>query len=622
MSLKIKKFQLNSSNLTKNIVREIIRELDDQNIKGIEKSFVEYVVDLMALNNTIDFNKSIINRSVIEEFIEKCNQKICDQSSPSTVALKMQAYFFENFIDRDEIITNYMKQMMAKTATIKKEITEAEVVTRDDQDELIKKIIIDIITKSSLGNPNDSLILTETSNALHSVMSRVDIENFIMLSKNDRVNSLIEIREIVTGIILFNQDAGNSSITLMELPQILEQSYESTKSILQITLCEIIDRINLLTSAISSAISNDFKNRQIIVLLPQNVTAEDFETVKSSLIMNRQHEIFTRKLSEFLENVKFDIDKNNHRYNEILKLIHETVQFRTAIPTEKVFPKFAELSKCWSRLQNNIYLLSEINQINNQLLQLSEKALCCDEIAYKLLGDSVIETDEERAGRFKDKKILLLGEKCTVQPYNKKIKLEYYGFCTWMLSQGRGILIPGIPDIGVVTFKNANYGFCAPDLALMFEDTPQKHMYKIIEAAKNRIELIRLLDIYDHMKSFEVHHKGSISEGVSTDLVKQTSEQEVQTELHPIPYYKDERYMWNIWDIRKKAIQLANLRKCSTRSAQTMISYQKFNVNTQANRSKMSANSQTKNESCSNTPIYGRSFEDDLSSCLEVTKLQ
>lgn len=113
-----------------------------------------------------------------------------------------------------------MKQMMAKTATITKEITEAEVVTRDDQDELIKKIIIDIITKSSLGNPNDALILTETSNALHSVMSRVDIENFIMLNKNDRVNSLIEIREIVTGIILFNQDAGNSSITLMECKDI------------------------------------------------------------------------------------------------------------------------------------------------------------------------------------------------------------------------------------------------------------------------------------------------------------------------------------------------------------------------------------------------------------------
>lgn len=77
MALKIKKFQLNSNNLTKNIVREIIRELDDQNVKGIEKSFVEYVVDLISLNNGIDFSKSIINRSVIEEFIEKCIHKIC-----------------------------------------------------------------------------------------------------------------------------------------------------------------------------------------------------------------------------------------------------------------------------------------------------------------------------------------------------------------------------------------------------------------------------------------------------------------------------------------------------------------------------------------------------------------
>lgn len=121
------------------------------------------------------------------------------------------------------------------------------------------------------------------------------------------------------------------------MPQILEQSYESTKSILQIALCEIMDRINLLTSAISAAISNDFKNRQIIVLLPENLTAEDFEVVISALIMNRQHEIFTKKLSDLLENVKMDINRSNHRYHEMLKIIHETVQFRTAIPTEKVF---------------------------------------------------------------------------------------------------------------------------------------------------------------------------------------------------------------------------------------------------------------------------------------------
>lgn len=127
------------------------------------------------------------------------------------------------------------------------------------------------------------------------------------------------------------------------VPAVLEQSYESTKSILQISLCEIMDRINLLTSSICSSVSIDIKNRQIIILLPQNVTTDDFETVKSSLIMNRQHEIFTRKLSEFLESVKSDIDRSNHRYAEMLKMIHETVQFRTAIPTEKVFVSFTKL---------------------------------------------------------------------------------------------------------------------------------------------------------------------------------------------------------------------------------------------------------------------------------------
>lgn len=213
----------------------------------------------------------------------------------------------------------------------------------------------------------------------------------------------------------------------------------------------------------------------------------------------------------------------------------------------------------------------------------------------------------------------MLGDNCVVQPYNKKMKLEYYGFCTWMLSQGRGILIPGIPDIGIVVYRNSNYAFSSPDIALMFEDTPEKLMYKIIETARYRIELIRLLDIYDHMKMYEIQTTSTCD--VPVDLVKQTCEQEVQTELHPIPYHKDERYMWNVWDIRRKAIQLANLRKCTTTSAQTMMSYQKYNVNIQTNRHKNSANSQTKTEMYTNTPPYNYSFEDDLSSCLEITKL-
>lgn len=256
------------------------------------------------------------------------------------------------------------------------------------------------------------------------------------------------------------------------------------------------------------------------------------------------------------------------------------------------------------------------------MLQFCECTLCCDEIAYKILGDSAIETDEERAQKHKDNTIVFLGENCSIQPYSKKVKLEYYGFCTWMLAQGKGILIPGIPNIGIAVYKNVNYAFSAPEVALMFEDNPEKCMYKIIETARNKIELVRLLGIYDQMKEFLYETQTtSFCEG-SGELSKQTCDQEVQTELHPIPYHKDEKYMWNIWDIRRKAIQLANLRKCYTTSAQTMMSYQKYNVNLQTNTAAKMAGCQTNIESFTNTRKCNHSKDDDLSACLEVTKLQ
>lgn len=269
-------------------------------------------------------------------------------------------------------------------------------------------------------------------------------------------------------------------------------------------------------------------------------------------------------------------------------------------------------------------MLSEINQINNQLLQLCENATNCDEFAYKLLGEATIQTDDERTQKYKGKRISFLGENCQVQPYNRKMKLEYYGFCTWMAAQGRGILIPGIPDLGVVLYSGATYVFSAPDLASMFEDFPEKLMHKIVEAARGRIELIRLLDIYDHMKTFYYEaYSASVCEVVS-DAAKPTAEAEIQTELHPVPYHIDKNYMWNVWDIRRKAIQLANLRKCQTKSAQTMMSYQKFDVKTQANLQKRSADAQTKRDAMVGPAIFktgSKSLDEELADCLGVTKL-
>lgn len=47
-------------------------------------------------------------------------------------------------------------------------------------------------------------------------------------------------------------------------------------------------------------------------------------------------------------------------------------------------PKFIELAKLWQQLQNQLYVLSEINSINEKLMIMSENTIQWNKICYKI----------------------------------------------------------------------------------------------------------------------------------------------------------------------------------------------------------------------------------------------
>lgn len=73
-------------------------------------------------------------------------------------------------------------------------------------------------------------------------------------------------------------------------------------------------------------------------------------------------------------------------------------------------------------------------------------------------------------------------------------------------------------------------------------------------------------------------------------------EREVQTDLHPVPFHKDETYVWNLWELRRKAIELANLRRKRTSSSQTALSCHRLSIASQrlGNRQNDSQTSESK----------------------------
>lgn len=103
------------------------------------------------------------------------------------------------------------------------------------------------------------------------------------------------------------------------------------------------------------------------------------------------------------------------------------------------------------------------------------------------------------------------------------------------------------------------------------------------------------MDKFDDLKCHrnELHYVGNRT-CVSSVTAKDV---ETQTETHPVPSNVDKNYHWNIWDLRRKAIKLANLMKCETNSCQTNISYGNFQANTQTYSSKAEETQTRRNNS-------------------------
>lgn len=143
---------------------------------------------------------------------QKVNLNISDDNDrPSNIALKMQVFFIENSKSFEEIMNEFKENLDKKTSSLVKEIVDCSSSKAANKDEIValeKKMIVDISLQTALGSPSNEKIIHEVSNALSSIMTEQDFENFTNLDKENRMESLKEIRLIVAGIVLWNKDNG------------------------------------------------------------------------------------------------------------------------------------------------------------------------------------------------------------------------------------------------------------------------------------------------------------------------------------------------------------------------------------------------------------------------------
>ncbi|XP_044753995.1 cilia- and flagella-associated protein 206 [Coccinella septempunctata] len=570
-------------NILKKVVQEISRELVHRNIH-IKEIFIRYYAGLLALDPSWGISKSVLhNRHKIQKFVKYVTMKLANQFDPDIITMKMQLYYNLNCEDRDEMIKKLRSQLTAKLVPLQKDILRVKSVGTADTKlmrKFYKKLIYYMALHSGMGNPSHDNVFKEIQTALRSVMTDQEIRDYINRSASDKKERLNEFSELVAGIRLFNRFCGKSGEGIEDVPKMLRKALAAMQQELQKLLLTIMQKVNVLTTILDihyvpvKIKSNSYEMH--FVDMPEGVSMNDVERIKNLLIMYRQYEIFIRQLMSKMTKIEDREEEISEKLKKMYERINDSVQYMIAVPAYQIFPMFRELARVWFRMQDEALLLGKYNDMLVSLAIYAKQIVYPDYerqdwVIEQLLGGYQPETDAERMRAHSGTAIVPSEDPDfkVVRPNQyenfKKIDFEFLGFCPWKMVETDGALIAGNPKIGFVEGHGKHYIFSQPMAMNMFNADSKLCINRALELFRKKPEMINFLGVQEDLIAVK-----DIEELIPPEEVElETFSVECQTLDHPIPSNIDLNYKWNIWDLKREALLLAQLSHCKTSSTQT-----------------------------------------------------
>ncbi|XP_068564404.1 cilia- and flagella-associated protein 206 [Cebidichthys violaceus] len=560
------------------VIKSIIGEIVQQcAVRGhvVSDTLVAFMVKAVVLDPRNGFNVDrTLTKQDVQKLQELCLDKLMDQCSPSLDTIKMQVYFDMNYSSRREFLEGIHRVAESRPSAVSREITDSRAKTREELDALYRQIVTYVLLRSGMGSPTDHSAVQEAAAALQSVFPQTELGAFMVLLKRDKEQQLNELAMIVTGIRLFNRagEKGREETDLRELmPAVLNEALPATGKRVEDELSASRTLAWKYTALLEKPAGRDSR--------PGGRDASSV-LLKRALYNVRQHEVFLKMLLSDAGLCAKHVEVLQTELSSQMKLLKETVRSQTAVLTAKVFPLFKSLSQLWSGLQDEAELLNILGDIAHELqpFAASRDKMFSEAYLDGLLEASEVKTDDQRTAESSDESIVpaemktqewLLPE---ATAGFKELPLQYNGVCGYALVNRDGLLLPGNPHIGVLKHEEKLYAFSSKEAALKFASSPDDFIAEVAEKAKQCPELIQLLKL--HRQFSCVSPYSEIQPGESL-LVKPVTrcESGTQTDVHPVETNIVKSYEWNEWELRRKAIKLADLRTKVTHSVQTDLSH-------------------------------------------------
>ncbi|NP_001171855.1 uncharacterized protein LOC100369566 [Saccoglossus kowalevskii] len=587
-----------AESVIKNIIREIAQECASKG-QAVSETLVAFMVKAVVLDPRNEFNVDrTLTKDDVHKLIKLCVDRLLDSRSPALDTVKMQVYFDMNYTTRADFLEEHRRVLESRLQPVVREITDSRARTREELESLYRKIVSAVLLRSGLGSPTDIAVVREATAALQSVFPQTELGTFMSLVKKDKERQLVELTHIVTGIRLFNKECGKGGEGIDDLPAILNEAVPATTQNVDIEIQRTTDTAFRYTALMEKMMSGEVHDGPSLQLL------------KDSDINARQHEAFLRIILNDVINCAQQVEMLEAQLASRMEQLQATVQSKTAVPTAHVYPQFINLAHIWSGFQDEMVLLSVLSNILASLEPFTKghRDVFTDEMLSPFMENVYVKTDETRIretsggdNRVKPSDMKHLDWLFPETTKNfERLPLQYRGYCGWALVKYDRLLLPGNPDIGVLRYKDRYYAFSQKEAAYEFASDPDRFITLVAEGAKKSPELIQLLELHTQFATITPYSQGR-DQGKMIEKPITKCDMGVQTDTHILETNIVKSYEWNEWELRRKAIKLANLRTKITHSVQTNLSNMRRDNVSQVYLPK-DQESQTKRDGGSNVP--------------------
>ncbi|NXJ83058.1 CF206 protein, partial [Trogon melanurus] len=554
-------------------------------------------VKAVVLDPRNDFTlDQILSEKDVQNLIQLCVTRLLDTANPSLSTIKMQVHFDMNYANRAELLSEQHRILEGRLAPVVREIIESHPRVLKEMENVYRKIVSYVLLSSGLGSPTDIEVVREVTAALQSVFPQTEMLTFISLSKKNKEQQLKNLAMLVTGIRLYNRECGKGGSSIDDLPAILNETIPSATRAIDEGLNTCHTLAHQYTALLESMQEDEDRSTQL----------SSFK-LKAALFNVRQHEAFLCILLSDAITSAQEVEKMNVQFAATMEQLKNTVRDKISVDTKDVFPLFVALSNLWTSFQDEILLLSFLRNMSNDLQQLSEiqSQLFPEEVLTSLLEGVTVTSDKERitetmgsrvnVSDFKDQEWLFPE---TTDNFDQLL-IQYHGFCAHAIGV-KGLTLPGNPAIGILKHEERYYVFSSREAAYIFAQDPDKFIQLNVEKAQEHAELIQLLELrhqFEHLIPY------AQARNADNRLMKSAAkcDSSTQTDTHILPPTIVTSYEWNEWELRRKAIKLANLRRKLTHAMQTDLSHRRRENSTQVYLPK-DGSTQTKRDNSSNVP--------------------